>query len=227
VRAPAPSGTTEKRIDLLLALVGQEGNPSGAEFIRGFIEAERSLKPLATQVDIAKYAGALLPKLHALEKLLTAPPEGFTDWAFSPQEYAANKQAHGLAGVRAAAQHNSRRFREGLALLHRRTKLIRTLQMGRHGLAGIPQQRAAMAAAALMFRYGLPIAVDRERETTFSRAASIFFEEFTGQADKKIRRACQWMASFYHRLTPEMRAWYFEEFTRKPKGPTRRILERP
>jgi hypothetical protein len=70
-------------------------------------------------------------------------------------------------------------------------------RVGQHGGAGYQQERAAIASRVLMRRCGLPIIVDREANSTYCRAASVFYEEMTGQQEKDLRRACEAVARRY------------------------------
>jgi hypothetical protein len=206
MRAPdkAPRSTesgTESRISRIADIVKERGNLAIEEFIRALMAGFGLLEPPSNRKANSNYAQALLEWIDQGEKLLSDAPRGFNALTLFAEEeretYDAimQKRWDAIYGMTQRADTRWNYLVELLAKLRAHCDRIVRLQLGRHGGTGYQQERAALAAALLMKRCGLPLTYSNAG-SEYCRVASEFYEEMTGQSEQDIRRACERMAQF-------------------------------
>lgn len=195
MRAPGePTRTTDDIVADIADVLGDD--PAIKANIRTLVKVVRDLKELPPMVGNrrrnAQYARRVLQWINEGEKLFNNPPDGgVLEMLFASRQGTAVDLPERLEAVAWEA----RTWRQDwLISLRSRCEWIIADRIGESDKLGQVQRKAAIAARGLCRMAGKPLAWSSPT-SAFRRTASLLCEAMTGEYDRDLERACEWVVA--------------------------------
>jgi len=196
MRAPvkSPTRTTEEIVAEIAAELGD--GSAIKENIRLMVQAVRDLKDLPAMIGNrrrnAQYARRVLKWIDEGEKLFSAPPDGaILEMLFVSRQADPVDSVERLESLEWEAR---TRRQDWLISLRSRCEGIIAAEIGESGSTGQLQRKAAIAARGLCRMAGKPLEWS-SLTSAYRRTASLLFEAMTGEYDRELERACEWVVA--------------------------------